>query len=114
MEWYLTEPCQVGKNLLGEHVATQLAYIKGLSRFMLREGRAVVAEWTFWPSEHRDLKQFQTQNVAGARFLEEVRHGESDAGFDFGAIYKRLGTVPLSLAPMQILILCLRRNERGI
>ncbi|PTB76331.1 hypothetical protein M440DRAFT_1431034 [Trichoderma longibrachiatum ATCC 18648] len=91
LEWYLTEPCNVGKNLMGEHAVRQLAYIKGLSQFMLREGRAVVAEWAYWPSEHRDLQQFHTRNVAGARFLEEVMHGEKDASFGFDDIYERLG-----------------------
>ncbi|KAL6872934.1 hypothetical protein J3F83DRAFT_731455 [Trichoderma novae-zelandiae] len=91
MEWYLTEPCEVGKNLMGEHAATQLAYIEGLSQFMLREGRALEPEWTFWPSEHRDLKQFHTENISGARFLEEISRGENDASFGFVSIYERLG-----------------------
>ncbi|TFB00214.1 hypothetical protein CCMA1212_007819 [Trichoderma ghanense] len=91
MEWYLTELCEVGKSLKGEHAAAQLAYLKGLSQFMLRAGRAVVAERAFWPSKHRDLKQFHTQNVAGARFLEEVMRGENDANVGFDAIYERLG-----------------------
>ncbi|KAL7809737.1 hypothetical protein V8C26DRAFT_422982 [Trichoderma gracile] len=90
VEWYLTEPCEVGKNLLGEHVAAQAAYIAGLSQFMLREGRALEPKMEFWPSEHRDLRQHRIENLAGARFLEQARLGEPDAG-GFDAIYERLG-----------------------
>lgn len=91
VEWYLTEPCEVGKNLVGEHAATQAAYIEGLSQFMLREGRALEPKVKFWPSEHRDLRQHRIENLAGARFLEETRLGETDVGSGFDAIYERLG-----------------------
>ncbi|KAH0491110.1 hypothetical protein TgHK011_002553 [Trichoderma gracile] len=91
VEWYLTEPCEVGKNLLGEHVAAQAAYIAGLSRFMLREGRALEPKVKFWPSEHRDLTQHRIENLAGARFLEETRLGENHPGLGFDAIYEKLG-----------------------
>ncbi|KAL6900164.1 hypothetical protein GGI43DRAFT_59956 [Trichoderma evansii] len=94
LEWYLTEPCEVGKNIFGKHVGKQTRYIEGLSDFMLREGRELIAKCTFWPSEHRDVKQFQIQNMAKARFFEEVRQGKEDADFNFEAVYKRLcGTV---------------------
>lgn len=91
MEWYLTEPCEVGKNVIGQHAVQQTTYIKGLSDFMLREGRKCDTKCAFWPSEHRDVTQFQIQNIAGARFLEGVRRGKEDADFRVEAIYERLG-----------------------
>ncbi|KAM0471013.1 hypothetical protein ACHAPX_009582 [Trichoderma viride] len=78
MEWYLTEPCEVGKNLTGKNTFKQLEYIKGLSDFMSHEGREISPKMAFWPSEDRDLKQFQFQNIAGARFLEEMRWDSGD------------------------------------
>ncbi|PNP56750.1 hypothetical protein THARTR1_03446 [Trichoderma harzianum] len=91
MEWYLTEPCEVGKNLTGENALKQLQYIEGLSSFMSREGREVVPRMAFWPSEDRDLSQLELKNIAGARFLEGVRLKEDGIGFGFDAIYAKLG-----------------------
>ncbi|KAK0764426.1 hypothetical protein N5P37_003827 [Trichoderma harzianum] len=91
MEWYLTEPCEVGKNLTGKNVPKQLRYIEGLSKFMLREGREINPRIIFWPSEDRDLNHFQLKNIAGARFLEGVRSRKDGMGSGFDAIYERLG-----------------------
>ncbi|EHK49776.1 hypothetical protein TRIATDRAFT_188779 [Trichoderma atroviride IMI 206040] len=97
IEWYLTEPCEVGKNLIGKNTFKQLEYIKGLSDFMLREGREINPTMKIWPSEDRDLEQFQLQNIAGARFLEEMRYGKGGIGSGFIAVYKRLGITLLCL-----------------
>ncbi|KAF3072249.1 hypothetical protein CFAM422_005458 [Trichoderma lentiforme] len=97
MEWYLTEPCEVGKNLTGRNVPKQLKYIEGLSKFMLREGREINPKIIFWPSEDRDLNHFQLKNIAGARFLEGARTGKDGIGPGFDEIYKRLGITLLHL-----------------
>lgn len=97
MEWYLTEPCEVGKNLTGKNVPKQIKYIEGLSQFMLREGREINPRVIFWPSEDRDLNHFQLKNIAGARFLEGARTGKDGMGSDFNEIYKRLGITLLHL-----------------
>ncbi|KAL5084191.1 hypothetical protein Trisim1_012265 [Trichoderma cf. simile WF8] len=91
MEWYLTEPCEVGKNLTGKNVPKQIKYIEGLSQFMLREGREINPRVIFWPSEDRDLNHFHLENIAGARFLEGARTGKDGIGSGFDEIYKRLG-----------------------
>ncbi|KAK4060513.1 uncharacterized protein Triagg1_10740 [Trichoderma aggressivum f. europaeum] len=91
MEWYLTEPCEVGKNLTGDNALKQLQYIEGLSNFMSRQGREISPKMAFWPSEDRDLTQLQLKNIAGARFLEGVRLKEGSIGFGFDAIYEKLG-----------------------
>lgn len=70
LEWYLTEPCEVGKNILEKYAVKQTRYIKGLAKVMLREGRECVPKCNFWPSEHLDVKQLQIQNMAEARFWE--------------------------------------------
>lgn len=95
MEWYLTEPCEVGKNLFGKNMLKQSKYIQGLSNFMLREGREISPEITFWPSEDCDLNQLQLKNIIGARFLEGVRLGKDGIGSGFDEIYERLGTITL-------------------
>ncbi|KAL7942497.1 hypothetical protein V8C42DRAFT_331170 [Trichoderma barbatum] len=91
MEWFLSEPCQVGKKLTEKHAAQQLTYIKGLSQFMQREGREVISIWKFWPSENRDLQQFHIQNIAGTQFLEDQRRGKDGTGLDCETIYEKLG-----------------------
>ncbi|KAL7926375.1 hypothetical protein ACQKWADRAFT_138928 [Trichoderma austrokoningii] len=91
MEWYLTEPCEVGKNLTGENAFQRLKYIEGLSNFMLREEREISPKLNFWPSGIRDLKQLRLQNIAGPQFLEGARLGKDGIGFGFDAIYKKLG-----------------------
>ncbi|KAL7809660.1 hypothetical protein V8C44DRAFT_333984 [Trichoderma aethiopicum] len=91
MEWYLTEQCEVGKNDSGKHEATHVAYIKELSDFMLREGRASKSKAKPGPNEHADPRQLHNENPAEARFLEEPRRDEIPAGFRFDAIYERLG-----------------------
>ncbi|KAH6608510.1 hypothetical protein Trco_001856 [Trichoderma cornu-damae] len=73
IEWYLTEPCEVGKNVMGEHAGKQMEYIKGLARFMLREGREVEASMAMWPSQTGlDMEQFLLGNIAGARALRDM------------------------------------------
>lgn len=91
MEWYLTEPCEVGKNVMGEHADKQSKYIDGLTGFMSREGRECDTKRTFWPSEDRDLKQLRIEKLAAARFLEEVMQGREVASFDLFRIFNRLG-----------------------
>lgn len=91
MEWYLTEPCEVGKNLTGENAFKQLQYIEGLSNFKSRQGREISPKMAFWPSDDRDLSQLQLKNIAGAQCLEGVRLKEDGIGFGFDAIYEKLG-----------------------
>ncbi|KAK1241326.1 hypothetical protein MKX08_001300 [Trichoderma sp. CBMAI-0020] len=91
IEWYLTEPCKVGKNLTGKDTFKQMEYIAGLSKFMLREGREINPTMNIWPSEDRDLRQFQLQSLAGAQFLEKARCGKDGIGSGFIAVYERLG-----------------------
>jgi hypothetical protein len=38
LEWYLTEPCEVGKNLSGEHSESKRRYIEQLTTFMGTQG----------------------------------------------------------------------------
>ncbi|PTB44947.1 hypothetical protein M441DRAFT_302523 [Trichoderma asperellum CBS 433.97] len=98
MEWYLTEPCEVGKNILGEHAAKQSKYIDGLTDFMSREGRQCDTKQTIWPSEDRDLNQLRIQKIAEARFMEEVGRRKGDASFDVIKIHERLGGMAEDLA----------------
>ncbi|KAJ3549929.1 hypothetical protein NM208_g254 [Fusarium decemcellulare] len=80
LEWFLTEPCEVGKNVMGEHSDQQKKYIEKLARFMLAEGRAVVANVTFWPTRRDlDVEGFLKGFSNAVRFIEDStnNHGSS-------------------------------------
>ncbi|KAL7793030.1 hypothetical protein V8C37DRAFT_379064 [Trichoderma ceciliae] len=95
MEWFLTEPCEVGKNLIWDHADKQMKYIAGLTRFMLREGRELKPTVTIWPTHtDLDLEQFCLKNIAGARLLEDMMCNEirkPHGHLDFDTIYEKLG-----------------------
>ncbi|KAF5550371.1 hypothetical protein FPHYL_9391 [Fusarium phyllophilum] len=78
LEWFLTEPCEVGKRLGGEHHAEQMRYLSRLTTLMHAEGRNISLCITNGPvSNHLDMEGYQNQNNAAARWLES--HEKKDA-----------------------------------
>ncbi|KAG8677834.1 hypothetical protein FPOAC1_003862 [Fusarium poae] len=72
LQWYLEEPCEVGKNLIGEHHDAKKEYITQLAYFMENEGRKVKTNITSWPGEHSiNLKRLREIGMEGARWAEE-------------------------------------------
>ncbi|QPC72021.1 hypothetical protein HYE68_002773 [Fusarium pseudograminearum] len=72
LEWYLTEPCEVGKRLSGEYAQEQKRYIEQLATLMVAEGRNVTTSFRFERTWHDlDIEAFKKQTNATARWLEE-------------------------------------------
>ncbi|KAF5705168.1 hypothetical protein FMUND_12208 [Fusarium mundagurra] len=81
LEWYLTEPCEVGKRLSGEYAQDKKRYIEQLVTFMVAEGRNVTAKFRFERTWHDlDIEAFKKQTNATARWLEEREssHAENE------------------------------------
>jgi hypothetical protein len=79
LQWYLEEPCEVGKNLSGEHHDAKKEYITHLAQFMEGEGREVTAKMTSWPTQHNiNLKRLREVNMEMAEWNEESSQRESN------------------------------------
>lgn len=88
MEWFLTEPCEVGEDVGWEHTAKQTEYIKGLAHFMLRQGREIKPRVVIWPTETGlEIEQLPFANTLEARVFENNKR------CDFNLLYERLGKV---------------------
>ncbi|EWZ79033.1 hypothetical protein FOWG_16806 [Fusarium oxysporum f. sp. lycopersici MN25] len=71
VEWYLTEPCEVGKNLSGEHRETKRRYIEQLITFMVAQGREVSAKVRYWPTrKDLDIARFREDNISIVRWVQ--------------------------------------------
>ncbi|KAF5556576.1 hypothetical protein FMEXI_1048 [Fusarium mexicanum] len=81
LEWFLTEACEVGKRLGGEHHAEQMRYLSRLTALMHTEGRNVSLCITNSPvSNHLDMEGYKTQNNAAARWLESLEKKNASEG----------------------------------
>ncbi|KAI1060269.1 hypothetical protein LB506_011126 [Fusarium annulatum] len=79
LEWFLTEPCEVGKRLGGEHHAEQMRYLTRLTALMHAEGRNISLRTTNKPvSNHLDIGIYKNQNNAAARWLEGLDKSPAD------------------------------------
>ncbi|KAG4261269.1 hypothetical protein FPRO03_11820 [Fusarium proliferatum] len=79
LEWFLTEPCEVGKRLGGEHHVEQLRYLVRLTTLMHAEGRNISLRTTNKPvSNHLDIGSYKNQNNAAARWLEGLDKSPAD------------------------------------
>ncbi|KAG5654879.1 hypothetical protein KAF25_007635 [Fusarium avenaceum] len=79
VEWYLTEPCEVGKNLSGEHRETKRRYIKQLTTFMAAQGREVSPEVRYWPTrEDLDIARFRENNISAMRWVQSFAEDRSN------------------------------------
>ncbi|KAF5594738.1 hypothetical protein FPCIR_4752 [Fusarium pseudocircinatum] len=79
LEWFLTEPCEVGKRLGGEHHAEQMRYLARLTAFMHAEGRNISLSITNIPvSNDLDIESYKNQNNAAARWLEGLEKSPAD------------------------------------
>ncbi|SCO56819.1 uncharacterized protein FFMR_13975 [Fusarium fujikuroi] len=79
LEWFLTEPCEVGKRLGGEHHVEQLRYLVRLTTLMHAEGRNISLLTTHKPvSNHLDIGSYKNQNNAAARWLEGLDKSPAD------------------------------------
>jgi hypothetical protein len=77
LHWYLEEPCEVGKNLSGEHHDAKKEYITQLAHFMKGEGREVTANMTSWPTQNNiNLKRLREINIEMAEWNEEFSQQE--------------------------------------
>ncbi|KAG5806283.1 hypothetical protein H9Q74_009172 [Fusarium xylarioides] len=81
LEWFLTEPCEVGKRLGGGHHAEQMRYLSRLTALMHAEGRNISLCITNGPvSNHLDTEGYKTQNNAAARWLESLQKKDASEG----------------------------------
>nr|RBQ84781.1 hypothetical protein FVER53263_12923 [Fusarium verticillioides] len=79
LEWFLTEPCEVGKRLGGQHHADQMRYLARLTDLMHAEGRNITLFSTNTPiSNHIDIESYKNQNNAAARWLEGLETSPAD------------------------------------
>ncbi|KAJ4031098.1 hypothetical protein NW761_013166 [Fusarium oxysporum] len=73
LEWFLTEPCEVGKRLGGEHHAEQMRYLARLTALMHAEGRNISLHITNGPINYDlDIESYKNQNNDAARWLESL------------------------------------------
>ncbi|KAF5610696.1 uncharacterized protein FSUBG_2957 [Fusarium subglutinans] len=81
LEWFLTEPCEVGKRLGGEHHAEQMRYLSQLTALMHAQGRNVsLCITNNHVSNHLDMEGYKTQNNAAARWLEGLDKKDASEG----------------------------------
>ncbi|KAM0413053.1 hypothetical protein ACHAPD_008125 [Fusarium lateritium] len=81
LEWFLTEPCNVGKRLGGENYDDQEKYIEWLTEFVRAEGLQITVNTTLRPTwHHLDIERYRNRNIAAARWLEQLErdHGHVD------------------------------------
>ncbi|KAG9495438.1 hypothetical protein J7337_013684 [Fusarium musae] len=79
LEWFLTEPCEVGKRLGGQHHADQMRYLARLTALMYAQGRNITLCITNKPvSNHIDIDSYKKQNNAAARWLEGLETSPAD------------------------------------
>ncbi|WZH47751.1 uncharacterized protein QYS62_008910 [Fusarium acuminatum] len=73
LEWFLTEPCEVGKRLGGEQHEDQERYIERLTSLMHAEGRNITVNTTSRPTwHHLDVERFRNHTTQATRRLEEI------------------------------------------
>ncbi|CAJ0550827.1 Ff.00g107570.m01.CDS01 [Fusarium sp. VM40] len=76
LEWFLTEPCEVGKRLGGEQHEDQEKYIERLTALMHVEGRNITVNTTSRQTwHHLDIERFRNQTIHATRWLEEIEKG---------------------------------------
>jgi hypothetical protein len=81
LEWFLTEPCEVGKRLGGQHHADQMRYLARLTALTHAEGRNITLCITNKSvSNHIDIESYKSQNNAAARWLESLEKKDVDEG----------------------------------
>lgn len=95
MEWFLTELCEVGKNIDGEDRIPRLRYLFNLTRFMEGKGRDIQLIYNLLPIQTiTDMESSRLRNIASSRMLEEMMTGnttDSSRTFTFDGIYEKLG-----------------------
>ncbi|KAF4959478.1 hypothetical protein FGADI_1699 [Fusarium gaditjirri] len=71
LEWFLTEPCEVGKRLGGEYRPEQMRYLARLAALMYAEGHNISLNITTKPTYYDlDVESYKNQNNDAARWLE--------------------------------------------
>ncbi|KAM0493533.1 hypothetical protein ACHAP8_009166 [Fusarium lateritium] len=78
LEWFLTEPCNVGKRLGGENYEDQEKYIERLTEFVCAEGIQITVKTTLRPTwHHLDIEKYRNRNIATTRWLEKFERDHS-------------------------------------
>ncbi|KAL6914879.1 hypothetical protein FSST1_012639 [Fusarium sambucinum] len=78
LEWFLTEPCNVGKRLGGENYEDQEKYIERLTEFVCAEGIQITVKTTLRPTwHHLDIEKYRNRNIATTRWLEKLERDHS-------------------------------------
>lgn len=73
LEWFLTEPCEVGKRLGGVYHAEQMRYLARLTALMHAEGRNISLHITNGLINYDlDIESYKNQNNDAARWLESL------------------------------------------
>ncbi|EWY81049.1 hypothetical protein FOYG_15336 [Fusarium oxysporum NRRL 32931] len=73
LEWFLTEPCEVGKRLGGVHHAELMRYLARLTALMHAEGRNISLHITNGLINYDlDIESYKNQNNDAARWLESL------------------------------------------
>jgi hypothetical protein len=76
LEWFLTEPCEVGNRLAGEQHEDQERYIKQLTGLMHVEGRKITVNNTLRQTwHHLDIERFRDHTIHAVRWLEGIGKG---------------------------------------
>ncbi|CAG7564488.1 unnamed protein product [Fusarium equiseti] len=96
VEWYLTEPCEVGKNLIGENRETKRRYIEQLITFMAAQGREVSTKVISWPTrKDLDIARFRENGISAVRWVQELA---KDRGNDPEQAEKEMDQQPVNEA----------------
>lgn len=78
VEWYLTEPCEIGKNLIGENREIKRRYIEQLTILMAAQGREVSTKVIDWPTrKDLDIARFREVGIASVRWAQELAKDRS-------------------------------------
>lgn len=95
MEWFLTEPCEVGKGIDGEDRISRLRYLLNLTRFMADKGRDIQLICNLLPIQTTtDVESSRLMNIASSRMQEEMMTGNTadfSRNWTFDGIYEKLG-----------------------
>ncbi|RFU78798.1 hypothetical protein TARUN_3365 [Trichoderma arundinaceum] len=91
LEWFLTEPCDVGKNVGGKDKYQILKYLLDLTRFMHANGRAVKLVWNLSGElETTGTNVSRVKEIAHARFFEDMKTSKRNDSPAY-LYYERLG-----------------------
>lgn len=99
VQWYLEEPCKVGKNVFGNNAKPLIAHIHNLITFMENNQKAIHPVVTVWPT--RDISGVESVTLVAKDAIlcmEKMINRDFDLSFEgtYCAFGRRLSGLPIS------------------